>query len=127
MYNLIVKLYDDILEIFDKINYPRGFDMFMSNDGVHFIPVSLDGLGNGNNYGGRILIVSSDNDLYVGTANPYDGCEVLRNRTIDPRNYAGDIQRNWGSLKNDMSEAFNEIEEKYNKILIHFIQNRTIE
>ena len=127
LYNLIVKLYDDILEIFDKINYPRGFDMFMSNDGVHFIPVSFDGLGNGNNYGGRILMVSSDNNLYVGTANPYDGCEVLRNRTIDPRNYAGDIQRNWGSLKNDMSEAFNEIEEKYNKILIHFIQNRTIE
>lgn len=123
LYSHIIKLYDFILEKFDKINYSRGFDMFMSNDGVHFMPVSFDGLGNGNNYGGTILMVSSDNNLYVGTSNPYDGCEVLRNKTIDPRNYSGDIQRNWVSYKNHMSEAFNEIEDKYNKILMDIIKN----
>lgn len=127
LYNLIIKLYDAVLEIFKKINYPRGFDMFMSNDGVHFIPISLDGLGNGNNYGGRILMVGSDNNLYVGTANPYDGCEVLRNRTIDPRSYGGNIQRNMNSLIKDMSEAFRDIEEKYRKILMSFVQNQNIQ
>lgn len=40
-------------------------------------PLNLSGLGNPNNYGGRILMVDK-NDLYVGTANPFQGCEVLK-------------------------------------------------
>lgn len=79
IYNMIITIYDAILYLFKKYNYPRGFDLFASFDGVHFKPINLTGLGNGNNYGGRILFVSEkENDLYIGTANPYDGCEILR-------------------------------------------------
>lgn len=62
--------------------YSYGFDMFKSENGVSFSSVFLDGLGNKDNYGGRILFVDSDNKLYIGTANPYEGCEVwmLENR-----------------------------------------------
>ncbi|HCW54893.1 MAG TPA: hypothetical protein DG753_14450 [Clostridium sp.] len=123
VYNLIVKLYDTILDLFNRINYPRGFDMYMSTDGINFKHVSLDGLGNGNNYGGRILMVTSDNELYVGTANPYDGCEVLKNTTIDVRNLGGSIGKNMTATKKEMSQVFDEIEENYDKILNYFREN----
>ena len=77
IYNLILKLYDAVLYLFDKFYYPKGFDFYVSFDGVHFKALDLSGLGNPNNYGGRMLMVD-DYELYVGTANPFDGCEVLR-------------------------------------------------
>ena len=40
------------------------------------MPICLNGLGNRDNYGGRILFVSSENKLYIGTANPYEGCQL---------------------------------------------------
>ena len=123
LYNLIVKLYDIILELFKKIEYPRGFDMYMSNDGVNFKPISLDGLGNGNNYGGRILMVSSNNELYVGTANPYEGCEVLKCDNIDAKNLDGNAERNMFGAKDEMVQIFGEIETKYNEIIDYFIKN----
>lgn len=79
IYKMVLDIYDAILYLFNKYNYPRGFDLFVSFDGIHFRPITLNGFGNGNNYGGRILLVSNDGkNLYIGTANPYDGCEVLR-------------------------------------------------
>lgn len=50
---------------------------------VHFSPVFLDGLSNPKNYGGRILYVDSQDDLYIGTANPFEGCEVWRIKGIE--------------------------------------------
>jgi hypothetical protein len=52
-----------------------GSDMWISQDGVHWSPADLNGLGNPNNYGLRTL-VSTDKGLYVGTANPFEGCQV---------------------------------------------------
>ncbi len=59
-------------------NYPNsfGFDLWVSEDGRRFRPISLDGLGNEENYGLRNLFVSENNRLYIGTANPTQGCEV---------------------------------------------------
>ena len=42
-------------------NYQFGFDIFMSTDGIRFMPICLNGLGNRDNYGGRIVFVSSEN------------------------------------------------------------------
>lgn len=53
-----------------------GFDLWKTSDGEHWVPVSLNGLGNPCNYGVRILFVSSEGKLYLGTANPFQGCEV---------------------------------------------------
>ena len=31
-----------------------------------------------NNYGGRLLYVANDGKLIIGTANPFDGCQVWK-------------------------------------------------
>ncbi len=53
-----------------------GFDLWKTGDGKHWVPVSLNGLGNPYNYGVRILFVTDEGKLYLGTANPFQGCEV---------------------------------------------------
>jgi nucleoside-diphosphate-sugar epimerase len=51
-----------------------GFDLWRTQDGVNWIPVTQNGLGNPYNYGARTL-VSTPQGLFVGTANPF-GPEV---------------------------------------------------
>ncbi|QDR82602.1 hypothetical protein [Sporomusa termitida] len=53
-----------------------GCDLWESNDGILWLPVSLNGLGNPYNYGVSNLFAASDQKLYLGTANPFQGCEV---------------------------------------------------
>lgn len=58
-----------------------GGDIWKTRDGIHWIPVTLNGLGNPNNYGIRRLVPYNDQVLAVGTANPFTGkpgggCEV---------------------------------------------------
>lgn len=65
-----------------------GFDLWKSPDGARWFPVCLDGLGNPYNYGLRNIFRSSNGDLYLGTANPFQGCEVWlqdRRRSTAPR------------------------------------------
>ncbi|MGI6091607.1 MAG: hypothetical protein ACOYD5_01235 [Negativicutes bacterium] len=57
-----------------------GCDLWKTRDGVHWVPVSLNGLCNRYNYGIRTLFVSSEGTLYLGTANPFQGCEVWEKR-----------------------------------------------
>lgn len=56
----------------------RGFDLYKSCDGVNWDPVSINGLNNPYNYGVRRLLSSKDGDLYLGTANVFEGLEVWR-------------------------------------------------
>lgn len=53
-----------------------GADLYKTADGIHWEPVSIMGLGNTNNYGIRTM-ESVGNALFVGTANPFDGLEIL--------------------------------------------------
>lgn len=53
-----------------------GFDLWKTRDGVHWEAVTLNGFGNPHNYGIRMLFLSEDKTLYIGTANPFQGCEV---------------------------------------------------
>lgn len=55
-----------------------GGDIFKTRDGVHWFPVTQDGLGNRNNYGWRTMESTPEGDFYLGAANPYDGLEVWR-------------------------------------------------
>jgi hypothetical protein len=59
-------------------NYFFGADLWKSTDAVHWEPVTLNGFGNPTNYGFRIMLRPWENSLLVGTANPFDGLEVLR-------------------------------------------------
>lgn len=123
VYNLMLKLYDTALELFEKFNYKQGFSIYSSSDGINFIPLFSDGLGNENNYGGRILMAGSDNKLYVGTANPYDGCEVFRSKNIDPRNYVGNHSANMRSFLSGMQDMYSEIEKIGDEILKNITGN----
>ena len=73
---ILIEIYLSVVEILHAIKYPIGFDLYKSDDGIHFYPVFLNGLSNPNNYGGRILYVDSCDKLYIGTSNPFQGCEV---------------------------------------------------
>ena len=55
-----------------------GADLWKTRDGIHWQPVTLNGFGNPRNYGFRTMLKRNGNSLYIGTANPFDGFEVLR-------------------------------------------------
>lgn len=57
-----------------------GGDLWVSNDGSDWRYISLNGLGNPRNYGLRNLLPSKNGKLYIGTANPFEGCEVWVSR-----------------------------------------------
>ncbi|HEX2953247.1 MAG TPA: hypothetical protein VHR47_04600 [Bacillota bacterium] len=65
-----------------KFTESFGFDLWRSTEGLIWTPVSLDGLGNPYNYGARNLYVTDENRLYLGTANPFQGCEVWTDSCI---------------------------------------------
>jgi ubiquinone/menaquinone biosynthesis C-methylase UbiE len=60
------------------MRYEAGFDLWRSNDGACWIPVSKDGFGNPYNWGVRTM-VSSPYGLFIGAANPF-GPEVAVKR-----------------------------------------------
>ncbi len=55
----------------------RGFDVFVTKDGENWEPVVRDGAGDPYNYGARTFTVCND-ELYVGTANPYYGAQLWK-------------------------------------------------
>jgi len=67
-------------------NNPAGFDLYATSDGTTIEAVTRDGgfgeitSGDGDryNYGARTLVSGSDGNLYLGTANPFKGCQVWR-------------------------------------------------
>ena len=91
-YQQLVCLYGEIICLLEKYQYPKGFDLYVSKDGIHFRPEVLSGLNNPYSYGGRTLLVSQEDELYVGTANPYEGCDVYRGEIIGCQPYFTDGQ-----------------------------------
>jgi len=63
--------------MFNEKTNPDGFDLFASEDGVNFEPVTVNGFGNQENYGGRVLL-PTQYGLFVCTANPFGGAQVWR-------------------------------------------------
>lgn len=59
-----------------------GSDLYKTQDGVHWYPVTLTGLGDVGNYGIRVM-ESVGRDLYLGMTNPFDGLEVWRGRSSE--------------------------------------------
>lgn len=52
-----------------------GADLWTTPDGVHWAPVDLNGFDDPNNYGFRTLMKTTDG-MIVGTANPFEGCQI---------------------------------------------------
>ena len=56
-----------------------GFDLYRTRDGETWEPVTIDGFGDFWNYGARSFVSDpATGDLYMGTANPFYGCQVWR-------------------------------------------------
>lgn len=55
----------------------KGFDFFVSDDGVNFSKLNDNGFDDKFNYGIRTFI-SSDDGLYIGTANPFYGAQLWK-------------------------------------------------
>ncbi len=123
--NLIIKIYRSVVEILKTISYPIGFDLYASEDGIHFSPVFFDGLGNPNNYGGRILYVDNSNKLFIGTANPFQGCEVWQSLSLPNYKREKFYPNHYLSLckiEHIISKNFNILSENM-PIILQFIQN----
>ena len=61
------------------LNYMRkakqGFDLYVSEDGVNFQTITVDGFGDPYNHGLRVF-ATTDQGLCLGTANPFYGTQV---------------------------------------------------
>ena len=53
----------------------RGFDMYVSEDGINFETITIDGFGDTYNHGLRVF-AETDSGLTIGTANPFFGTQV---------------------------------------------------
>jgi hypothetical protein len=96
----LIAIYQSVVEILRAIRYPIGFDLYTSEDGVHFKAEVLNGLFNPNNYGGRMLFVDGNRQFYLGTANPFQGCEVWKIRSDNCREAAPVNQSYYAGLWN---------------------------
>ncbi len=118
--NILIEIYKGVVEILRAIRYPIGFDLYISDDGVNFSSVFLNGLNNPNNYGGRMLFVDDSNNLFLGTANPFQGCEVYKllglNDSLEKPCYE-DHYRNLWKARKILVDKYSVIEEHAQTIL----------
>ena len=71
-------LIEILIESFRTYNTnPLGFDLYSTGDGINFSPVTTNGFGDKYNYGGR-TVKATDNGIFIGTANPFYGCQVWK-------------------------------------------------
>ncbi len=67
---------EEYIDLLDLVNdNPAGGDLYVTEDGVNFDPVTLDGFDDEYNYGIRTLMGTPD-VLFAGTANPFYGFQV---------------------------------------------------
>lgn len=60
----------------------RGFDLYVSEDGVHFQTITANGFGDPYNHGLRVF-AATDQGLCLGTANPFYGTQIWIQRKAD--------------------------------------------
>ena len=114
-YTKIVRAYSKILCLLNKYNYPKGFDIYTSTDGCHFTPRVLDSLHDPYSYGGRTLLVSCEDELYLGTANPYCGCNVWKARYVNSNCYHSN--GNLNTYFNNLNQINGELQKVYPELI----------
>lgn len=114
--NLLILIYSSIVKLLKNIEYPLGFDFYVSNTGIDFTPIFKNGLNSPYNYGGRMLYVSAEDEFFIGTANPFIGCEVWK---MDITNSNSSATSNYMNKK-DNSVDFNF---KYYKEMTELLAN----
>ena len=82
IYNTLANIDTEGLERYIRISNAimeadGGFDLYQTEDGVHYQEILNDGFHDKYNYGCRSFIAGSDG-LYLGTANPYYGGQLWK-------------------------------------------------
>lgn len=72
----------------------NGFDLLVSKDGVNFDAITRDGFGDGSNHGLR-TICSTENGVYMGTANPYYGTQLWRMYSAEDKPLVKEHTHQW--------------------------------
>ena len=97
---LYIEPYRDLLEAFqsDPIDWEAawlafaqfsGADLWRTEDGVRWDPITLNGFDNSENYGFRSMVYG--NPLFVGSANPFGGLEVFQAPPPSPLAVGGEV------------------------------------
>jgi len=97
---LYIEPYRDLLEAFqsDPIDWEAawlafaqfsGADLWRTEDGVRWDPITLNGFDNSENYGFRSMVYG--NPLFVGSANPFGGLEVFQAPPPSPVAVGGEV------------------------------------
>ena len=60
----------------------RGFDLYVTEDGVNFETITIDGFGDPYNHGLRVF-ATTDQGLCLGTANPFFGTQIWIQRKAE--------------------------------------------
>ncbi|MCK4368959.1 MAG: PKD domain-containing protein [Dehalococcoidales bacterium] len=68
--------WEEVWQIF--MDYFAGADLWKTEDGIIWQPVTLNGFDHPDNYGFRNMV--GVNPLFIGTANPFDGLEIWQVR-----------------------------------------------
>lgn len=75
----LIGLYNAAVGLIECANYledaERGFDLYVSDDGINFEAITVDGFGDPYNHGLRTFS-AFDDGLMIGTANPFYACQV---------------------------------------------------
>ncbi len=88
-----------VKSVIECLNYmskaTRGFDLYVTEDGVNFTTVTKDGFGDPYNHGLRVF-AATDQGLCIGTANPFYGTQVWIERgyelTYDANGGEGSVE-----------------------------------
>lgn len=80
-----------------------GFDLYVTKDGENYTELTVNGFNDKFNFGGRTLVTNEDG-LYIGTANPFYGAQL------------------WRITEANEQEAPNSILEFFNKIVRSFMK-----
>lgn len=68
-----------ITQMLKMLNYlrkaERGFDLYVTEDGINFETITTDGFGDPYNHGLRVF-ATTDQGLCIGTANPFYGTQI---------------------------------------------------
>ena len=72
----------------------NGFDLLVSKDGVNFDAITRDGFGDGSNHGLR-TICSTENGVYMGTANPFYGTQLWRMYSAEDKPLVKEHTHQW--------------------------------
>ncbi len=75
--NLLQNIQSYIICVQYLASAKRGFGMYVSEDGIHFEQITDDGFGDPYNHGLRVF-ATTDEYMFIGTANPFMGTQIWR-------------------------------------------------